>query len=189
MNALPNTYFVPFLDIVKAISSTLSLEEVMGLLTRNIVAVIGVKASAIRLLNPRQRTLDLLASHGLSDSYIKKGPVDADRSLREAMQGKLVLVRDAAQDPRIQYHQQARDEGIGTILSVPLILKSRIIGVLRLYAADHREFTDEEVRFVQGLVDVGAIAIENARMYETLRMDYESVMGDLHSLAKEQYQQ
>ncbi|MHC1727789.1 MAG: GAF domain-containing protein [Syntrophobacteraceae bacterium] len=189
METSNKAYFTSFLTVVKAISSTLDFEEVMGLLTRNIVEVIGLKASAIRLLNPRKRTLDLLSSYGLSDKYIQKGPVDADRSVREAMEGKVIFVLNASEDPRIQYQQNAREEGIGTILSIPLVLKSRIIGVLRLYSAGPRNFTEEEIRFAQGLADVGTIAIENARMYETLKKDYETVIGDLHSLAKEQYQQ
>jgi transcriptional regulator with GAF, ATPase, and Fis domain len=189
MENLEQDYFKSFVTIVTAISSTLDLKQVMGLMTKKLVEVIGLKGAAVRLLNPVERTLNLLASFGLSQSYIRKGTVAADKSLRESMEGKLVIVRNAPEDPRIQYRQQAREEGIGTIVSVPLILKGLTIGVLRLYTSEPREFSTKEICFAKAVADIGAIAIENARMYEALMKEYESVISDLHLLAKEEFWQ
>ena len=164
MERLEQDYFGSFVAIVTAISSTLNLHEVMGLMTRKLVEVLGLKGAAVRLLNPVTRTLNLLASHGLSAKYIQKGTVAADRSLKESMEGKLVIVHNATEDPRIQYREHAREEGIGSIVSIPLILKGLTIGVLRLYTAEPRDFSKREICFARAVADIGAIAIENARM-------------------------
>ena len=184
MKNLERDYFNSFVAIVTAISSTLELQEVMGLMTKKLVEVVGLKGAAVRLLNPATRTLNLLASHGLSEKYIRKGTVDADRSLRESMEGKIVIVRNAPDDPRIQYRQHVREEGIGSIVSIPLIVKRLTIGVLRLYTSEPRDFSEKEICFAKAVADIGAIAIENAKMYEAIMWDYESVICDLHLLAK-----
>jgi len=181
METLEKSYFDSFREVVKAINSTLDLREVMNLLVGNLTRVMDLKACAIRLLDPKRRTLELLASSGLSERYISKGPVDADRSIAEAMEGKIVVVKEASADSRAQYQNEAIEEGIGTIVSVPLSIKGRILGVLRLYTAHPREFSGEELNFAEALAEMGAIAIENAKMYEKVKKDYESVMSDIYS--------
>jgi signal transduction protein with GAF and PtsI domain len=80
MKSQEKGYFDSFLEVVKAVNSTLDRQEVLGLLVSNVTQVMDLKASAIRLLDEKQRTLELVASHGLSEKYLNKGPVDADKS-------------------------------------------------------------------------------------------------------------
>lgn len=181
MTALDKTYFKSFRDVAKAISSTLDLQQVLDMLVTSMVKVMDLKACAIRLLDSKQRTLELLAAHGLTDAYIRKGPVDADRSIAEAMQGKVVVINDAVTDPRAQYQQEAKAEGIASIVSIPLYVRDRIIGVVRLYSAAPRDFSEEELDFAIALAEMGAIAIQNAKMYERIKKDYESVMSDIYN--------
>jgi signal transduction protein with GAF and PtsI domain len=181
MSSQENSYFESFRQVVKAVSSSLDVQEVLTLLVTNVTQVMDLKACAIRLLQPKKRTLELVASHGLSAKYIEKGPVDADRSIAEAMQGKIVNVYNVSDDPRAQYPEAAVAEGIASMLSVPLSIKGRVIGVMRLYTATAREFGGEEIGFAESLAEMGAIAIENARMYERIKKDYESVMSDVYN--------
>jgi signal transduction protein with GAF and PtsI domain len=182
MQASEKLHFSLFRQVVKAISSTLDLQEVMDMMVRNVIEVMDLKACAIRLLDPKTRRLELLSAHGLSENYIEKGPVRADQSIADAMKGRTVCIRDATKDERTQYRQEAIKEGIASIISVPLTLKGRIIGVLRLYTSEPRDFSPDELEFAEALAEMGAIAIENARMYETIKKDYEDVIGDIHSL-------
>lgn len=175
------SYFESFREVVKAVNSTLELAEVLSILAGNVTRVMDLKACAIRLLAPKKRTLELVASVGLSDRYINKGPVGADRSIAAAMEGKTVVIPDARTDPQAQYPQEAAAEGIATIVSIPLSIKGRVIGVMRLYTAEPRTFSSEELEFAEALGEVGAVAIENARMYEKIKKDYEAVMTDIHS--------
>jgi signal transduction protein with GAF and PtsI domain len=169
-----------FREAVKAVNSTLDLRAVLNVLVKNMVQAIQLKASAIRLLDPKKRTLELVASHGLSKKYLNKGPVDADKSIADAMEGKTISIYNVTEDPRAQYPKEAQEEGIVSIVSVPLRIKGRIIGVMRLYTPEPREFSEEEISSAEVLAETGAIAIENAKMYERIKKDYESIMRDLY---------
>ena len=175
------TFFKSFRTVAKAISSSLEVKEVLEMMVTHVAQVMHLKACAIRLLHAKRRTLELVASYGLSERYIRKGPVDADRSIAEAMEGKIVCVRNVPEDPRAQYPESAVEEGIVSMLSVPLALKGRVIGVMRLYTAVPRDFDEDELDFAEALAEMGAIAIENARMYERIKKDYESLMSDVYS--------
>lgn len=181
MKASEKLYFDSFREVVKAVHSTLDIKEVLKMLVRKVTKAMGVKGCAIRLLDPNRRTLELVSSFGLSEKYIGKGSVDADRSIGEAMKGKTVCISNVRKDPRVQYQKEAIEEGIYGIVSVPFIIKRRVIGVLRLYTKKPRIFSKAEISFIEALAEMGAIAIENARMYEGIRKDYENVMSDLYT--------
>jgi len=169
-----------FREAVKAVNSTLDLQAVLNVLVKNMVQALQLKASAIRLLDPKKRTLELVASHGLSEKYLNKGPVDADQSISDAMEGKTISVYYVIEDPRAQYPKEAEEEGIASIISVPLRIKGRVIGVMRLYTPEPREFSEEEINSAEVLAETGAIAIENAKMYQRITKDYEAIMRDLY---------
>ncbi len=131
-------YFELFIDACKVINSSLDFKEVLVLITENIVKLINVKACTIFLLDKIQNKLDVSASYGLSETYLRKGPLDADKSIAETLDGKIVLIQDTSNDPRIQYPEEAKREGIASVLSVPMTVKGQIIGVLRIYISEQR---------------------------------------------------
>ena len=90
------------------------------------------------------------------------------------------LVYDVGNDPRIQYPDEAKKEEIASILSIPISVKSQIIGVLRIYTAEQRNFSEDENEFIAGLADIGDIAIDNARMHDHLKADHERLIADVH---------
>jgi len=170
-----------FREVAKAVNSSLDVQTVLDLLVIDVVQIMDLKACAIRLLHGKRRTLEVAASHGLSDKYLNKGPIDADKSISDVLEGKTISVYNVAEDPRAQYPKEAAEEGIASIVSVPLRIKGLVIGVMRLYTPEPREFSEEEINSAEALAEMGAIAIENARMYETIKQDYETVMKDVYS--------
>lgn len=168
------------LEVSKAINSALDVKKVLQLLVKNATTALDIKAAAVRLLDENRQQMELVASYGLSERYITKGPVTSDKSVAEAMLGKAVSIYDVAQDPRATYPKEAAEEGIRSILSVPISLKGNVIGVLRIYTAEPREFTDDEITFISSLAEQAALAMENARMYQKLKGEYEELMGDLY---------
>jgi GAF domain-containing protein len=148
------------------------------LITENIVKLINVKACTIFLLDKSRNKLDVSASHGLSEVYLRKGPLDADKSIAETLDGQIVLIHDTSDDSRVQYPEEAKKEGIASVLSVPMTVKGQIIGVLRIYTAEQRNISDDEYKLISGLADMGGIAIDNARMYDHLKADHESLIAD-----------
>lgn len=155
----------------RAVSSSLNLSQVLSTIVRQATEVMGVKASSIRLLDEDRRYLEVSAAYGLSDAYLTKGKVDPQRGEmdRLALQGKAVALLDATVDPRFQYPEEARKEGIRSVLSVPMLLLDRAIGVLRVYTGEVRQFTPEDTEFLMALASQGAAAIQNARAYRQLQ--------------------
>jgi GAF domain-containing protein len=96
------------------------------------------------------------------------------------MEGKTISIYNVSEDPRAQYPKEAKEEGIASIVSVPLRIKGRVIGVMRLYTTEPREFSEQEINSAEVLAETGAIAIENARMYERIKNDSEAIMRDLY---------
>jgi GAF domain-containing protein len=131
------------------------------------------------LLSPDRKVLHHTVAYGLSDWYVRKGPVSADKSISEALAGRPIAVFDATGDLRIQYREQAKKEGIGSILSVPMTLREEIIGVIRVYTSERRSFTVDDMYFVGGVANLGAIALENTRLYQTVQKDYETLRQEM----------
>jgi GAF domain-containing protein len=69
-------------------------------------------------------------------------------------------------DPRLQYPEEAKKEGIASILSVPIVSGGNVIGALRIYTSQHWEFTLEDVNFVQALAQIVGMAINRSRLYQ-----------------------
>jgi signal transduction protein with GAF and PtsI domain len=168
------------LEVSKAINSALDVKRVLNLLVKTAVTSLDIKAAAVRLLDEKRQKMELVASYGLSDRYINKGPVGTDKSITEAMMGKAVSIYDVASDPRATYPKEAEEEGIRSILSVPIALKGNVIGVMRIYTSEPRDFTDDEITFISSLAEQAALAMENARLYQKLKGEYEELMGDLY---------
>ncbi len=162
-------------------TSSLRLEEVLQRLVDSTVRVMDVKACAIRLLNEDGQTLTLRASCGLSAGYLAKGPVVRAQSALDAatLQGRVVIVPDIARDSLFQYPRAAQEEGIVSVLSVPLRAHGEAIGVMRAYTAQQHDFSELEQEFVQALADLGALAITNARRYERIVRDYRETIDTL----------
>jgi len=169
-----------FEEVKKAITSTLNLKEVLDLIVQGVVKVMKVKGSSLSLLDKDRTQLRIFAYHGLSKNYVDKGPLDSSRSLGEMiLNGKHVWVENAATDPRVQYPQEAMREGVASILSVPLVVRNKVIGALRVYTSEPRRFSEDEVKFLYGFAEQVALAIENARSYEDVKDEYEALRDDL----------
>lgn len=161
-----NEYFRLFFETAQAILSARNLQETLDSLVQRTVASLQIKAGGLRLIDEQSNSLKQVASFGLSEAYLNKGALNADQSIPEVLVGKPVCIKDAYNDPRIQYPDAMRAEGINTILSVPVIAGDKVIGVLRLYSAEPRDYNDEDLEFVSALAEMGGLAIANARLYQ-----------------------
>ncbi|MGA2957646.1 MAG: ATP-binding protein [Thermodesulfobacteriota bacterium] len=166
-------------DIAKAVTSTLNFTEVLNTIAQLATKAMKAKACSIRLLDEERHLLRVGAAYGLSKEYLAKGPVDLEKSLvdRGALRGKAVAVFDVTKDPGFQYPEEAAKEGIRSVLCVPLSVREKPIGVLRLYTGEIHRFTDEEIDFLNTLASQAAVAIENARTYQRLE-DLEQAKSD-----------
>jgi GAF domain-containing protein len=172
-------YFQTLYQLSAEVNSTRNPEDVLHSIVEITAKGFGAKGCSLMLLTPDRTQLLHTAAYGLSDWYIRKGPVSIDESLSQALEGQVVAVGNASEDARIQYRQQAQQEGIASILCVPMLLKEGIIGVMRVYTGHPREFNDDDIYFTCAAVNLGAIALENARSYEAVRKQHEETRREL----------
>ena len=166
------TYLSAFVNITRAMSSSLELQEVLNQIVKSTCETTGSKGCSLMLLDEEGEKLEVKSFYGLSDHYVGKGPLSADKSIYDTLQGKPVIIEDAASDPRVQYSLEAKQEGIASIVSLPIILRGMVIGVLRLYTAGPCRFAEDDIDFLSAIAVQGGLAIENAKMYEHVKMDY-----------------
>lgn len=169
-------YLRVFKEVTKAVSSTLNVHEVLDMIVRKIPEVMNLKAATVRLLDSTGTKLKLAASYGLSEKYLNKGPVDAEKNIIEALKENPVAIYDVTTDSRIQYQKEAAEEGLKSMLTLPVVARGKVIGVLRLLTDKHRKFSQQEIDFVASLAGQCGMAIENATMYERLKKDYDNIM-------------
>lgn len=170
-----------FHDLAANINSTLDIKKIMLTLSADVAKALGVKGVSVRLLDEARQNLELVASHGLSEKFLKKGPISAKRSLEQALAGKPVTVKNAATDKRIQYKKEMKEERIVSMLCVPIKAKEDVIGVLRLYSGVEREFTEDEIMFLSALAHQGGLAIQNASLYLMVQEDMKDMKDDMWS--------
>src|SRR5438093_124124 len=108
-----------------------------------------------------------------SPDYLNKLPIKIEDSLsgRVVRERQLVTVSDVSAEKSYKYPELARRSGLASLLSVPLLAGSKVVGTLNIYARDKRPFTAEEIGFAQAVAGQAALAIENARLIaESLEM-------------------
>lgn len=155
--------------VTRAISHSKDPEEVALMTVESIKHSLGAKGCSLFLINRKTDELELAASYGLGDEYLTKGPVSAMRSIAESLEDGPVAIYDVMDDPRIQYPNEARKEGIASILSLPIVVGGHLLGAMRVYTAEPWEFTLEDVNFVQSLAQIAGLAISMARYSRGLK--------------------
>lgn len=171
-------YYTALYQAALTISSSLELDQVLQSVVTSTTEAMQVKACGLRLLNPTTGQLQMSAVYGLSSDYLSKGPVEIDRSPidSEALCGTPVFIQDVRTDPRFQYREAAKQEGIVSVLCVPLEVRGDAIGVMRVYTDNPTTFHEDDVQFLSVLASLSALAIENARLYESIKSSYDGVV-------------
>ncbi len=170
-----------FLDLASNINSSLEIKKILGNLTVDICKALDMKGAAIRLLDQENGELKLVASWGLSDEFLNKGPVSSTKSAVQALKGETLVINDATTDKRIQYKKEMKKEGVASIIVTPIKSRDEVIGVLRLYSGVEKTFPEDIIILVQALAHQGALAIQNASMYLNLQEDKENLEKDIWS--------
>ena len=170
-----------FLDLASDINSSLEITEVLHSLSEKTCKMLGMKGITIRLLDEERNTLELVASYGLSEEFLNKGIVLAQKSITDVMEGRTVILENLAEEKRLQYPQETEKEGIKSMVCVPIRSKEKVIGVMRLYSQFIRKYPRDFIMVVEALAHTGALAIRNASLYLALKEDKKSLEEDIWS--------
>jgi GAF domain-containing protein len=170
-----------FLKLAASISESLDVKAILQAMTQDLVKSLRLKASSVLLLEEDKRTLRRVANFGLSEQYLNKGPVRADKNIGEALKGRTISIKNALSDEGIQYKKEKKEEGIVSMLYVPIKSKEEVIGVLIVYSGREREFAEDEVLLVTALAYQGGLAINNACTYMVMQDDIKDLKENIWS--------
>jgi GAF domain-containing protein len=165
--------------VTRAIAASDNLEDMATTLTHLLVGALGIKGSTVFVLNPETEELEALASFGLSFNYMNKGPVLVKKSLDHQLRGEPVVIRDVSTSDRLQYPKDAQKEGIRAIISLPIKLQGKLIGVLRLYHYEKWDVSDRDLESLMIFTENIGLALMYMRLLQALKSVKETV-SEIH---------
>ena len=164
MKVVKARYFQSLYEVAAAVNSVHTVEELLNTIVEKMAEAVEAKGCALMLLTRRSRKLEIAAAQGLSASYLNKGPLSSAKSIAESLKEGPVAIFNVRDDPRLQYPEEAAKEGIESIISVPLMLRGKALGCLRLYTAEPWEFTMADVNFVQAVALMLGLVLDSLRI-------------------------
>jgi two-component system NtrC family sensor kinase len=168
------TLFRVFRDVSRSVHHGTSVNEVLNLAVKTTAEALHAKGSLLRILNLKTDEFELSASYGLSERYLAKGHVARKNLyLQTCDHDRPIIIKDVTKDPRVQYPREAQEEGIRTMIDLPLVLANDVVGLVRIFFAEHRDFSSKEIEFAGAIAEQCACAIEKARLIERQRIQYD----------------
>lgn len=182
--AAKKDYFKALYQVAKVINSSLEPKTVLAEIVKRVTQTMGGKASSIRLVDSRRKELIMSAAYGLSKGYLRKGRVTLNKSGldKDALKGGVVCLIDAQTDPKFQYRDSAKKEGIRSLCVVPLKVGRKTIGVLRIYSDKRRDWKTSEIEFLEAVANLSAIAIDKARLHQALKTNFDLLIAHEYRL-------
>jgi two-component system, response regulator PdtaR len=153
-------------EISKAITSEMYLEDILKLIVAVTAQVMGSRICSIMLVDEKTQTIHIKATQSLSEEYVKKPPL----RIGEGIAGKVVkenrpiVVPDVSKEPEYKYQDIARKQKVVSMLSVPMLVKGKVMGVLSTYTPRAHKFTESEIEILSSIANQAAIAIENTEL-------------------------
>lgn len=175
--------------LTEQLSMCLTLNDTSQMLSEQVNRLFMEKDRTVILYLFSVQTGDLgIASSHKGESRIniksKKGDL-FDQSVLRTLQR--LLIEDTRNDYRFDADEASGGETrvIRSLMSVPLMVGNKVLGVLRMDSPHENNFTTEDLRFLATIADLGAVAIENAQLYE--RVEQLAIKDSLTGLYLRRY--
>ena len=162
------------LDLLSKVSRTIVsdyyLKEILQLIVTMTAKVMDSKICSIMLLDEKKEELVISATQSLSDDYINKPNLKVGQSIsgQVVLKKKPITVLNVTKDPGFMYPEIAQKEGIASLLSVPMMIKDRVIGVINSYTTKEHAFNKEEIDILQAVANQAAVTIENTHLNQEI---------------------
>jgi hypoxanthine phosphoribosyltransferase len=163
-----NGYYPALSHIARVSNSELSLRRICNSIAKSTAKALGAGGCRILFLDSGKRYLSTIGAFGLSDFYLRKGLLDAHKSLPEILEGKVVFVPDATNDERVQHKQIAEAQRVCSILGAPIEDKGEILGEIRVYTHEPHDFPEEARRFLVSVTNMSTMLLERHRLQQLL---------------------
>ena len=167
-----NSYYSALKQINKVANSALSLKRICNSIAKSAAKAVQANGCRILSLNPQKEYLITIGAYGLSDIYLKKGPLDVHKSLPDILDGKVVFIANAGKDERVQYPETALAQRISSILGIPVLDKGEAIGEIRIYTREPHQFSEADRSFLLSVADICSVVFERAELHQLLEQGY-----------------
>ncbi len=172
-------------EVSETVTSPRYLDEMLEVVVEMAARVMKARLCSLMLLDEATGELVLRATQHLSPAYRDKPPLHVGQGIvgRVAQSGRPATVLDVTTKPGYRYADVASQEGLCSLLCVPLTVRERVIGVFNCYTAEPHRFTGDEVSLFSTLANQTALAIENARLVSNA-----AVVREMHHRIKNNLQ-
>jgi len=166
-----------FKAVTKAMAHSEDLEIMAHHLSQLLVLSLDIKGCVIFVLDPDSKELEPLAGFGLSQKYLSKGPILAHQSITTNLNGNPVIVEDVSTDSQIQYPEEARKEGIASIMCIPITFAKEVLGILRLYHYESWRISAQDLDSLSLLAENVGFAMTYTKMFKVVRSINRTIHG------------
>ncbi len=155
-------------QLSEAVVSTRYLDEILHLIVTVTAQLMGSKICSLMLLDEAKQELTIQATQALSPSYRNKPPIRVGQSIsgQALNERRSISVLDVTKDNGYMYPELAKREGLRSLLSVPMVIQNRAIGVLNCYTSQEHRFSEDEIQILSTIANQAAVVIERTRLLD-----------------------
>ena len=155
-------------QVSETVASSRIIDDVLQLIVTMTAQMMDSKICSIMLLDGATGELRIIATQSLSEQYRRKPHLKTGQSIsgRAVQERRPIIVSDVTKERDYMYPDLAGKEGLASLLSVPMMVRDKAVGVINSYTSVPHNFTAEEVRLMQAIANQAAIAIEHATLME-----------------------
>lgn len=159
-------YLKTLSKISKAITSDLYLGDILKLIVNLTANLMGAKICSLWLVEDKTQELKIRATQAMSTEYLKERALKIGEGIvgLVAKQRKPLAILDVAKDPRYKEKKLADREGLVSMLSVPMMVKNKVIGVINCYTTKAYDFSENDIELLGTIANQAAVAIENTEL-------------------------
>jgi len=155
-------------QVSKTVVSGKYLNDTLTMIATITAEMMDLKICSIMLFDEKKQELAIKATQSLSEKYRNKPNLKIGQSISgKAVENKKpIAVLDVTRERDYKYPQIAIEEGLHSMLAVPMMINERVVGIINLYTSEEHVFSDEEIKVLQSISDQAAVVIENTKLME-----------------------
>ncbi|MCX8093475.1 MAG: GAF domain-containing protein [Candidatus Goldbacteria bacterium] len=156
------------MNISKSIVENSNLTDILKTIVNVVAEVMDYKICSVMLFDEEKQELIIKATQSLSEEYRTKPNLKIGQSLsgKAIKEKRPISAIDVLKEPSYKYPEIARREGLKSMLAVPMIFKSKTIGVINVYTTNEHIFSEDEIKMLSSVANLAAVAIANAQLEE-----------------------
>lgn len=159
-------------SILGELSECQGLESALKVLVSNVAARMGVEIVSIMFIDNDMRRLVIKIARGLNDEIVKNAATQIGQGVSGwvGKTGQPLLIKDITKDTRFTQRSSNGKYYNNSLLSVPIKIQDRIIGVININNKVSKDiFREYDLDLLKTIADTAAIVIENIKLQEDLK--------------------